>query len=148
MAAAARDPAFAAAYSSPPAEGSALLASMSKAAAGLYAQTGDFTILHMITATHAARIVAAAVPALATPAFFEAAWRSYITAYASTGAPPKMEAPPPADPTGWGALLAAARTSPNDHAVKLTYTCLRERQTHGGEVNAAAARRVLWPSEA
>jgi len=86
---------------------------------GAYFSThGNFTALHCITALHAFRIVGSryALDVAAFAAALSAAWLTLQKPYS----------PPPAA-TGvrldWDAVTTQACRSPDDHTIKLVYTC-------------------------
>ena len=142
MASAAQSPRVCRAFTLAPLDGADLLAAMSDVAVRLYVQTGDVTVLHMVTATHALRIVLHALPeALARPVE-RSAWSTFLAAYASMGAPLLTAQPRPAPPS-WDVLLVAARGSRDEHAIMLTYSCWQEHEVYGGASYAAAAARGL-----
>jgi len=94
--------------------------------ARIYAATGDFTALHMVTGCHAMRVLAPLLGPQALPAFATAILAAYVT----IGRPPLAERIPndlPAD----AALAARAVPSDDDHDLKMVYSCLREEAEYG-----------------
>jgi hypothetical protein len=87
---AAADPRFAAAFSLPPI-GRALLEDLARQSIALYWQTSNFTVLHMVTTLHAARVLFGRYPHLASDDAIRALWAAACAAYASVGAPPLAE---------------------------------------------------------
>ena len=89
--------------------------------AKIYASTGDFTALHMVTGCHAMRILA--------PYLGEDALSTFATvilaAYVTIGRPPIVEHDLHDLPDD-AVLAAHAVTSDDDHDLKLVYSCLRE----------------------
>jgi hypothetical protein len=88
MRAATADSQFAAAFSLPPI-GPALLHDLARVAIALYWQTSNFTVLHMVTATHAARVLFDRYPQLALDQAITFLWEAAGAAY--VGAPPLFE---------------------------------------------------------
>lgn len=130
MAAAARDPQFSAWCRGIPQD--ADVEGIAPALIGLYARTGDFTVLHAVTGCHAVRLLAPFAPD--RPALARAFWVAVIAAYAGCGAPWGDENATPAPATPWADILRAAVQCEDEHDVKLTYSCWREWQHRGGEV--------------
>ncbi|MBS0409320.1 MAG: DUF4243 domain-containing protein [Proteobacteria bacterium] len=134
MAAVAKDEAFRAALSGAPAVDGDLLGLLARASLRLYGQFPNFTVIHMITATHAARVLFERVPALVTPAAAEALWGAWLAAYATVGAPAFEDRAPEGAALDWPALFAAAVAGDDDHVIKLTYSCWREAGAHGDDL--------------
>ena len=107
----------------------------------LYADGGNFTVLHLVTGCHSLRLL---LPYFAAPA---SAVRSYWWAYAAaaTGLPAAAFAttPRPIAALAWPEIVARAIASDNEHVVKLVYSA-REEYLHYGraECHDAAARAV------
>ncbi len=127
----------------------ALRASLLALAADLYAATGNFTVLHMVTAVHALRTV---LPALDGAGAVAAALPHVLRAVTAACLAARLprDVPPPAQQrsAGWPEVLAAALASDDDHVVKLVQACHAESAT-GGAVEAvllrAARRAALAP---
>ncbi len=114
------------------------------AAAAAFAQSGNFTALHVMTATHAARIL---MPILGDdPAIVSGLWRAYAAAACVAGTiptvdPAVLDALRAAAPDDWEPLLAAAVAHDDEHVIKSTYTAWRlDRALHDGVYRSAAAR--------
>jgi hypothetical protein len=112
------------------------LARLSAFAARRYAQTGNFTVLHMVTASRALRVVTpwlgAAPPAPVAQAFAAAWLASGAGAAVAQAAPPRT----------WPEVVALALASDDDHVVKLVHACGDEAQVHGNGPWLAAATRA------
>jgi len=117
------------------------LDSVARAMLGAYAASGDFTLLHCVTGTHAFRLL---VPYAGDVfAALRDLWASLLATYVGSGAP---------SPAGWGlaggdsldwpAIHARALHSEDEHDIKLAYTCWREWQHRGDDLyrRAASAR--------
>jgi hypothetical protein len=144
MQAAAADLHFVAALSRLPLSPPGVLADLAGLAIRLYWQTGDFTVLHMVTTCHAGRVVFARYPHLATKEAAEALWLAACAAYASIGAPfPEPPGPPAGELPDWPAIRAGAVACNDDHVVKMTYTCLCEEGHYGDPLYRAVAARLV-----
>ena len=110
---------------------------LARAAALAYAGSGSFTALHLVTATHAMRVVAAFIDDQ------DQAWRWYWQAFA-TGVVAAALKPRPAAPLlGWEQIIEAAVAAEDDHTAKLIYSCHEEEQAYGGTDWRAAASRAI-----
>ena len=106
-----------------------------------YAASGDFTLLHGVTGTHAFRLLA---PHASEPeAALRDLWSAIVAAYLGAGAPP-VEGWGLAGPDGldWAAIHANAVKREDEHDIKLAYSCWREWQHRGDDLyrRAASAR--------
>jgi hypothetical protein len=127
-------------------------ARLTSAAVALYAATDDFTALHGVTASHALSIVG---PYVADTGALSAYWfQALAAAYVTIGAPSLAD---PAselrrwldDPADWATIAALARTSDDEHVVKLVYSAreLHERSDDPLLVAAAARQAGTKPAE-
>lgn len=118
------------------------LGALATAAAGLYATTEDFTVLHMVTACHALLMVR---PWLGEPA---SALRSFSIAAAAAlcASQARGEAAPAARP--WSKIVPLALVSDDEHVVKLTYAARDLETAFGGVAFRAAATRATAANEA
>ncbi|HLL13390.1 MAG TPA: hypothetical protein VK570_20170, partial [Rubrivivax sp.] len=113
--------------------------------AGLYARSGNFTVLHIITGTRAARVMErwAGEPAAAREAFLRAAvaaaLASQLVVQASTCVP--------ADGFDWHTACAGAKASDDEHVIKLIHALHEMRGWDGpvadDKLRLAAAARAL-----
>ena len=110
---------------------------LARGAAELYAASGNFTVLHMLTSAHALRVllpfVEAPLPAVG------AYWRAYAAAWVASSARDRGAAPL----RPWAAIVAFARASDDEHVVKLVDSCREQEHAYGGDVWRRAASRVL-----
>ena len=92
-----------------------------------YAASGNFTLLHGVTACHAARLLARF--ARDRDALVHRLWAALVAAYAGEGAPSVdgwgLEG---RDSLDWPHIHARALHCDDEHDVKLAYTCWREWQ--------------------
>jgi hypothetical protein len=136
MAAASAQPGFAAAVARLQIDDGSL-ERLARGAAELYAASGNFTVLHMLTASHALRVL---LPCLDEPLpAVRQAWRAFAAAWVASGA--RDRGPAPLRP--WPAIVAFARASDDAHVVKLVDSCREQHQAYGGDVWQRAASRVL-----
>lgn len=117
-----------------------LLKALATFAAQRYAQTGNFTLLHLCTGCRAARVL---LPFAEDP---EAAsrylLRAYTAGYLASGAGVAETAAPIA-PLEWDAVRHAAMASDDEHVVKLVHACREQAAAYGaGPWLQAAARAV------
>lgn len=146
----AADPRFIAALPKVPAT-QAIFEEIAHLAIGAYWQTNDFTVLHMVTATHAARTVFAHLPPDQVLQLMPLLWNAVCAAYVSVGAPAliplaelEAQAVPDAAPQeDWPRVFQAAIAANNDHVIKMTYTCQRENLRRPSPLYFAAAQRLV-----
>ncbi len=105
-----------------------------------YAEGGDFTVLHLVTACHAMHgllpFVDEPLPAL----------RSFWTACAAGAASvrPRPATPPIAALPDWPEITARAIASDDEHVIKLVWACTELHRLHGWVAcHDAAARAVV-----
>jgi hypothetical protein len=114
---------------------------LSTTAAALYAASGNFTVLHMVTASHALRVLMPWIDdrSVALRHFSIAAAAALKAANASPGAAP------PAHP--WGDIVPLAIASDDEHVIKLVHAARDLERTLGGEVFCHAATRAVSHAE-
>lgn len=148
------DPRFAAAVLAPP-RSPALLDEIACAVRDAYAHAPNFIALHAVTATHAARIVGAALPPELAERLVHAHWYALCAAYAAAGAPLETIAEPSeragrhensAAVADWSALFEQAVASNDDHVIKMVYTCAWEDRRAPSPAYRAAAARLIAQS--
>ena len=106
-----------------------------------YAASGDFTILHGVTGTHAFRLLAPY--ASDSGAALHDLWTALVAVYLGAGAPPVegwgLEG---SDALDWPEIHARAVRREDEHDIKLAYSCWREWQHRGDDLyrRAASAR--------
>lgn len=115
--------------------------SVARAVLHAYVGSGDFTLLHAVTGTHAFRLLG---PFASEP---EAAlldlWGAVLAAYIGAGAPPVAAWALEGDDTlDWPAIHSRAVRREDEHDIKLAYSCWREWQHRGDDLyrRAASAR--------
>lgn len=115
---------------------------LARQAAALYAASGDFTALHLVTACHAMRLL--------SPWWSEAPqaladfWLAYAAGFVASGVDPS--AAPRSAPAAatWAAMRDAALASDDEHVIKLVFSCRDEFAASADEVwRHAAARAVM-----
>jgi hypothetical protein len=144
MLAVAKDPAFLAIAQAVPR--SSDIKALAVAAAAAFAESGDFTALHVMTGTHAMRILNRFFPdpETAMPAF----WRAYAAASLVAGTTPSLAPDLLATlraeaPTGWYELLVEASAHDEEHVIKATYTAWRLDEALREPLFRTAARRYI-----
>ena len=116
------------------------------AATVAFAESGDFTALHVMTGTYATRTLSSffVEPDAVMPAF----WRAYAAAALLSGAIPSLapdvlatlRAEAPAD---WAPLLARAIANDEEHVIKATYTAWRLDAALNDPIFRTAAKRYI-----
>jgi hypothetical protein len=124
------------------ADGQDVLAQLAEAALPLYWQTRNFTVLHLVTGSRAAAIVARHLPEALQAPWQTLMWQGVAAAYITVGAP-ALHAQRWPDTTGldWELVLPRALVSLDDHVIKLVHCCWRER-ARSPHYLAVAARAV------
>jgi len=109
-------------------------------AAQRYAQTGNFTLLHLCTGCRAARVLLPFVDEIEAASRYLV--RAYTAGYLASGAG-VAERGLPDVATGWGGVLDAAKASDDEHVIKLVHACRQQAAVYGaGPWLPAAARAV------
>ena len=113
------------------------LPALARGAAELYARSGNFTVLHLLTSAHAVRLllpqIEEALPAVADY------WRAFAAGWAASGA--RDVGTVPTRP--WPEIVAGAIGSDDEHVIKLVHSCREQEAALGGPVWRQAASRVL-----
>ncbi len=110
---------------------------LARAAAFAYAESGNFTALHLVTGTHAMRVLArfADEP--------DAAWRCFWQAYAHGVVAARLRPAAPVPLLDWDAIVAVARASDDEHVIKLVDSAREEERRYGGDDWRRAASRAV-----
>lgn len=114
---------------------------LARQAAQLYARSGDFSVLHLVTSAWALRVLLPFVddlqPALA------GYWRAYAAAAASVSG--RLEITRAPAPLPWPQIIQTALASDDEHLVKLVHACQQEQQAYNDadDWQRAATRAVL-----
>lgn len=120
--------------------GPATLARLSQLAAQAYAGSGNVTALHMVTASHAMRVLLPFVDAgEAADAALRWFWQAWATALVAACLKPL----PPVPLLPWPAILQRALASSDAHVIKLVDACREEEAAHGGSHWQQAASRAV-----
>ncbi|WDD90864.1 questin oxidase family protein [Burkholderia sp. FERM BP-3421] len=133
-----------------PPPSASLIDAIAAATLDAYWRTPDFTILHTVTATHAARTVFARLPKVQVAALLPPLWVALCAAYASVRRPARSEASAldlDLD-LEWHEICRMAVESDDDHVIKMTYTCLCEDQRRPSPLYRAAATRLVRRDQA
>jgi hypothetical protein len=114
---------------------------LARAAAFAYAHTGSFTALHLVTGTHAMRVVTRFVDEPLT------AWAWYWQAFAHAVVAARLKPLPSAALRPWATLVAKARASNDEHLIKLVESCREEEKAYARRGDTlwreAASRAVV-----
>jgi hypothetical protein len=116
---------------------------LAAAALRIYAATGDFTALHMVTAMQAARL---ALPHCEDrSAALRWIWQALAAAYLSIGRPaiPERLELGTEEAAAWPDILARAREAADEHAIKIVYSCWAEDEAYGDPLYRAVADSVV-----
>lgn len=111
---------------------------LARAAVLRYLSSGDFTVLHLVTAGHALRVL--------EPWLDASAWLHFARAFAAVWLSARTEpgATPLPDPgLDWPAVIAQALCSDDEHVVKLVHSCREEEAVYGGPSWRHAAALVV-----
>ena len=139
---AATDVRFGSAVLAPPAD-VGLLDDLARATIGAYWRKPDFTLLHTVTATRAARIVFAQLHDSLIKQLLPSLWVALCAAYATVGRLADAEANVPDPAIDWGDVCRMAVASDDDHVIKMTYTCLCEDRRDPSPLYLASAVRLV-----
>ena len=112
---------------------------LARAAALAYAATGNFTALHLVTATHAMRVIA---PYAEDEARLPA-WRWFWQAWAHGVVAARLQPKAPAPLLAWDDIVPRAIASDDEHVVKLVDSAREEERAWGGDDWRAAASRAV-----
>jgi hypothetical protein len=110
------------------------LPTLARLAAQLYAGSGNFTVLHLVTGAHALRVLIDgvvtddALAALAVGCF----WRAYAVGYVASRLPGKPLTPAP-EPMPWDTIIEAAIASDDEHLIKLIDSAREQTRAYGGD---------------
>jgi hypothetical protein len=108
-----------------------------------YAASGDFTVLHGITACHAFRTLTPLIEDLDSGRRY--LWQAVVCAYLSAGGPRAGKPLAGDQDLPWTEIRRRAAVSRDEHDVKLAYTCWREWQVYGDDLYRRAASATLAP---
>lgn len=139
----ATDARFAGAVLAPPSADMALLDDLARATISAYWHKADFTLLHTVTATRAARIVFAQLHDNLVVQLLPRLWVALCAAYAAVGGLTDTDAGVPVADIGWSEVCRRAVASNDDHVIKMTYTCLCEDRREPSPLYLAAAARLV-----
>ena len=106
-----------------------------------YSASGNFTLLHGVTGTHAFRLLAPY--ASESEAALRDLWSAIVAAYIGAGSPPvEGWGLQGTDALDWKEIHARAVKREDEHDIKLAYSCWREWQHRGDDLyrRAASAR--------
>ncbi|MEO6409147.1 MAG: questin oxidase family protein [Burkholderiaceae bacterium] len=121
--------------------GDATLAALARLALERFADGGDFTVLHLATASHALRLL---LPFIDEPLpALRSFWVAAAAAAASVRERPPL--PPLATLPDWPEIVERAIASDDEHVVKLVHTCREQHAAYGWDACRRAAARAVQP---
>jgi len=118
----------------------ALLLDLAKACAARFAATGNFTVLHMATASRALRVLARWLPT--TPGALAPLLHAVAAANLAARAAP-LERGTEDDEPGWDAVRRHACASDDDHVIKLVHAAAMQQAESPDAVWLEAARTAV-----
>jgi len=116
---------------------------LARATIGAYWRKPDFTLLHTVTATRAARIVFAQLPDGLVKQLLPGLWIALCVAYATVGRLADAEPNIPDLAIEWNDVCGMAVASDDDHVIKMTYTGLCEDRRDPSPLYLASAARLV-----
>ena len=119
------------------------LVPLSDWAADLYARSGNFTVLHVVTATRAARVLWPWTTARS--AVLQGLVRDVTAAVLASNLHRAVPLEPGDPSPAWPELIARAIASDDDHVIKLVHALVEERSVYGEASRQRAAVRALMP---
>jgi len=143
MALAAGHPTFARAVAALHIDPDATLEQLATLAARLYAASGNFTVLHLVTSAHALRVL---LPWLDEDDVQQALghyWLAYAAGHAASGLNGAAASTGRAELLPWPEIVTRATASDDDHLIKLVDSCREQERHYGGVVWREAASRAL-----
>lgn len=118
----------------------ALLRDLAQACAARYAATGNFTVLHMATASRALRVLARWLPA--SPGALASLLHAVAAANLAARAAPLQRDADDGEP-GWDAVRARACASDDDHVIKLVHAAAMQHADAPDAAWLEAARTAV-----
>jgi hypothetical protein len=108
--------------------GADALPQLSRLAARAYAGSGNFTVLHMLTASHALRLLLPFVDDADAETALRWFWQAWATALVAACVQPR----PPVPLLPWPEIVRRALAEADVHVIKLVDACRAEETAHGG----------------
>jgi len=118
----------------------ALLLDLAKACAARYAATGNFTVLHMATASRALRVLARWLPT--APGALAPLLHAVAAAQLAARAAPLLRDASDGEP-GWDEVRRRACASDDDHVIKLVHAAAMQQAEAPDDVWLEAARTAV-----
>lgn len=119
------------------------VAPLARALLAAYAATGDFTVLHGLTACHAFRVLRPFVEDAALGERY--LWQALACAYLSAGGPTAGSPLKGNASLAWEEIHRLAAASTDEHDLKLAYSAWREWQHYGDDLYRRVASASLAP---
>lgn len=115
------------------------LPQLARLAAQAYAGSGNFTALHMVTASHAVRLLAGQLDGAALHDALRWFWQAWATALLAAC----LTRLPPAPLLPWPEIMQRALAQEDVHVIKLVDACRAEEAVYGGDDWQRAAGRAV-----
>lgn len=112
---------------------------LARLAAVAYAGSGNFTALHMVTASHAVRLLAGQLDEASLHDALRWFWQAWATALVAACLKPR----PPVPRLPWPEIVQRALAQDDVHVIKLVDACRAEEAAHGGDDWQRAASRAV-----
>lgn len=136
------DPRFASAVLALPLR-AGVLDEIARATIDAYWRRPDFTLLHTVTVTRAARIVFALLDARLVEKLMPDFWLALCAAYATVGERVQTDTRVVDPHIEWRDVCKKAIASDDDHVIKMTYTCWCEDRRDPSPLYLASAARLV-----
>lgn len=119
--------------------------SIANAAATIYKMSGDFTMLHSVTACYSFNQLAEYIEDESLGLRY--LWQAIVVAYLSAGSPAMINVEKP-ELLSWPTIVEFCRGSHNEHLIELCYACRHLHELSGNDVfHQVAAHYVTLYSE-
>lgn len=116
---------------------------LARHAARLYAASGNFTVLHLVTGCHAMQVLR---PFVDDPqAMVRWFWQAYAAGHVGSRLKLSPAGVATTAPPDWPAIVTAAIASDDEHVIKLVDSCREHEAALGGDEWQSAAARAVTP---
>ncbi len=129
----------------PPKNHESFINDIAMATRNIFINSFNFTSLHMVTGTHALRIVLPYIHSEYHPIAMNQFWKTAAAAYLSIGAPPVELQKNNASTSGmnWDEIFRRAIPSNDAHVIKITFTCHEEEKEYNDPLYRYIAEREV-----
>ncbi len=140
---AAQHPAFTATAGQLRLRGGATLDQLAHFAATQYANSRNFTVLHLLTSSHAMRLLLPWLDGEDAARALGHYWLAFLAGYQSSGIERGAPFSSNSMVLDWPAIVAMAVASDDDHVIKVVDSCVEQERAYGGAVWRLAATRAV-----